>query len=279
MLAWQRHQQRCERSHILSHKRKNTLRGMEPVPLTQRAIQVLKTQLAPVLYMLEQKLDVCFHFVNAPFEAPAAIGVKDQYEGPFFSFFDQQENNYGQMLSIGKTAARMNLPPEDHCREIRRYGLDPSSWSACNFLDQMAQQHTSEPFEGVLGFSEGASVAVSYILRQSRNGNTPFRFAIFLCAQPPFDWRTKGSLLADEISDRVQIPTAHIVGRKDPGYKAGLALLHICDQRQSKLFEHEGGHTIPWNLATTQGIVNEICEVIIRANAEKDDLELLPHAD
>ena len=91
------------------------------------------------------------------------------------------------------------------------------------------------------------------------------------------DSRTSRSLLADEISQRVDIPAAHIVSRKDLGYKGSLALFNSCSQRTAGLFDHGGGHGIPWSGTATKGIAQEICGVIERSipNCNK----LVPEVD
>ena len=63
-----------------------------------------------------------------------------------------------------------------------------------------AQQYISEileeegPFDGILGFSQGAALAASILLEQERSDSrrhdpdsTAFKFAIFICATRPWD--------------------------------------------------------------------------------------------
>ena len=75
------------------------------------------------------------------------------------------------------------------------------------------------------------------------------------------------SLVADETSQRIDIPTAHIVGNKDPAYKASLALFGLCTQKMAGIFDHGGSHSIPWGPVATKGIVQEIREVIERSES------------
>ena len=140
---------------------------------------------------------------------------------------------------------------------------------ACDFVQQYVEQHDGDPFDGVLGFSEGASIAASLILRQRREkGTSLFKFAIFICCTvPPLRSDRKEILLADETSERIDIPTAHIVGSKDPGYQGGRAVYNLCNQSSASIFDHGGSHTIPWDLASTRGIAKEIRAVTERSQS------------
>lgn len=162
---------------------------------------------------------------------------------------------------------RKQLSPEDQGRELRHQGKERTPSSSCDFLLGSVQQHSERPFEGVLGFSEGASVAASFILRQASMDDHPFKFAIFICSIYPYDWRTSMALLADETSQRVNIPTAHVVSGKDLAYPGSLALFNLCNKSTASLFDHGGGHGIPWSAVATKGIVQEICGVISRSES------------
>lgn len=55
---------------------------------------------------------------------------------------------------------------------------------------------------------------------------------------------------------RVQIPTAHIYGWKDPWYLHSKELVRLCSEDVTSVFEHDGGHEIP------KSVSEEICDVI-----------------
>ncbi len=71
-------------------------------------------------------------------------------------------------------------------------------------------------------------------------------------------------MLADETAERITIPTAHIVGSRDPLYQGSRALYKLCDEPCASIFDHNGAHTIPWDLVSTQGIAKEIRAAVQR---------------
>ena len=46
---------------------------------------------------------------------------------------------------------------------------------------------------------------------------------------------------------RIEIPTAHLVGRVDPRLPASLWLVHLCKENEREVFVHPGGHNTPRN--------------------------------
>lgn len=224
---------------------------------------LLSYKIAPVKYELAKTVRAEFHFVNGPNEARAAIGIAEQFEGPYYRFFDSRAP-YPPTTGASESFIRQAKSPEDFGRGLREVGLEDVGLSrACDFVQHHVEQHDGNPFDGVLGFSEGASIAASLILRQCREkGTSLFKFAAFICCiVPPLRSDREDVLLADETAERIDIPTAHIVGSKDPGYQGGRALYNLCNQSSASIFDHGGPHTIPWDLASTRGIAKAIQSV------------------
>ncbi|KAH8430635.1 putative EF-hand calcium-binding domain protein [Aspergillus melleus] len=44
---------------------------------------------------------------------------------------------------------------------------------------------------------------------------------------------------------RIQIPTVHVYGDKDPRYEASVQLSGLCEEGRRRTFNHNGGHEIP----------------------------------
>ena len=192
------------------------------------------------------------------------MGIAEQYEGPYYRYLDSEAPYTAQTPGASESLSPQARSPKDFPGGLREVGLrDVGLSKACDFIQHYVEQHDGDPFDGVLGFSEGASVAASFILRQcAQTGTSPFKFAIFICCQvPPLRLDIEDTTLADETVERIDIPTAHIVGSKDPGYQGGRALYNLCNQSSATIFDHGGAHTIPWDLVSTRRIAKDIRSV------------------
>lgn len=152
------------------------------------------------------------------------------------------------------------------------------------------------PFDGVMGFSQGAALASMLISRSCNNASvsvsnkeasshtytassSPFSFAIFICAGAPLceDSLRSGTIKyldppdkrGGEEEDRkastsfkLPIPVANIVGRKDPDLAASMRLAGLC-QGPSVLLDHGAGHEIPSGLMLVLRQMAECVEEVI----------------
>ncbi|KAL8707780.1 MAG: hypothetical protein Q9220_007232 [cf. Caloplaca sp. 1 TL-2023] len=162
--------------------------------------------------------------------------------------------------------SQFSASPEDLAREVRQRGMTGvQSAEACDIIQRGIREHPHAPFDGILGFSEGASLAASLILRTATQGQPdPFKFAIFICSVLVCHFDARDVLLADETSMRITIPTAHITGARDPGRPTSMTLYNLCDPSCASLYQHSKGHTIPWGPAV-KDMAQEILAVIERS--------------
>lgn len=211
--------------------------------------------------------EIDFLFLNGPVQVSPDLRLGEQYGGPYYRFFDQDAPHINQVTGVATSLAETVDSPEAFGRALREAGMaNVSSSTACDFLERHLEQHDQFPYHGVLGFSEGASIAAALMLRRDSEGMaSPFQFAIFICAVPPFRWDRKDVVLPTETTERIRIPTAHILGVKDPGRQASRILYDLCEESSASLSYHKGGHTIPWDLQTTAGIVEAIRRVLRRS--------------
>jgi hypothetical protein len=106
--------------------------------------------------------------------------------------------------------------PEDTMRELMREGIAPSHRSTANALKYLTKiMQERGPFEGIIGYSEGATVAATLLLHEQRQfkkkGIKPmFKYAIFFAGWPPVDPDTYAMVLSDESDTMIEIPTCHI---------------------------------------------------------------------
>lgn len=108
------------------------------------------------------------------------------------------------------------------------------------------------PFDGVIGFSQGASLAAMHIIRTAqRHAECPFKCAIFFSCSGLYD----PAALVDQGEARkldpvaegeiIRIPTIHIWGQKDLIKEESEILSKLCDKQVRTVFVHEGGHEVP----------------------------------
>ncbi|PGH03619.1 hypothetical protein AJ79_07310 [Helicocarpus griseus UAMH5409] len=116
---------------------------------------------------------------------------------------------------------------------------------------------TEGPFDGVLGFSHGASLAASFIARKHHQDHLKpvFKCAILISAPPAMAWQGLSGakqlriLDADEDGELIQMPTAIIWGRQDPYLGAvsalGTVIPKLCGAANRVEYVHGGGHEVP----------------------------------
>jgi len=107
------------------------------------------------------------------------------------------------------------------------------------------------PFDGILGFSHGATLAFGFLAQHAKkNPYDPpgalFRCAIFICSLPPFRKDDADNVIYDHgLQSVVRIPTVHVAGKADFVYEHSMKLHALCDAASAKLVVHSKGHEIP----------------------------------
>jgi len=91
------------------------------------------------------------------------------------------------------------------------------------------------PFDGILGFSQGASM-VTRLLRVTVE-TRPFKFAILIGGVV--------SKMNDTSDDKICFPSLHLYGSADPLYESCKNLEKFYDENQRTSMEHNEGHNIP----------------------------------
>jgi pimeloyl-ACP methyl ester carboxylesterase len=107
--------------------------------------------------------------------------------------------------------------------------------------------------------NQGASVSAAFIARQQLEGSfevAPFKMAVFLCAaliQPEIATanqmeNTMGTL------GYIDIPTVHVIGRKDLCEPQSRELVKLCSGNVSQVLVFDGGHDIPRDVVNAKRI-------------------------
>lgn len=186
------------------------------------------------------------HFVHGPVEAFPPEGFEDYFgPGPHYRLIKPATVKEGGSDVLERIR---NFPkgatPEDEMRMLLRGGAsigkpsgsisdtdsgidvdsesDTSSVNDCS--DQSAQDaldylykimEEDGPFDGIIGYSEGATVAATLLLHEQKRfeqeGIEPmFKCALFFAGWPPLTPELDSIVLADESDLMVTIPTCHI---------------------------------------------------------------------
>ncbi|KAG9239334.1 serine hydrolase FSH [Amylocarpus encephaloides] len=240
--------------------------------------RILETQLELLRATLPCSWE--FEFLDGEFDAAPAPGVKAIFPGPYLCY-------HGEPI------------PKDvqHAHNL--------------VLDVIREEG---PFDGVIGFSQGAALAAAFIARQADISPSEefFKVAVFIATSMPFDldgdrirlsydgssnlsavqidaegqashddqcdWLedcrsasviqefegrrpSTGELKHQNIeillryhpsthSQRIRIPTVHVVGIKDSYAEQGRDLALFCEPRKTQVVTHSGGHELPRDVGT-----------------------------
>jgi predicted esterase len=167
--------------------------------------------------------------------------------------------------------------PEEAMREFLGDDSAPLREDVRRMLDDLyATVEREGPFDGLIGYSEGATVAATLIVddleRRAAKGlkGSSFGCAVFFHGWPPL--ATQGNatlLLSDVVGEIITIPTFHVVGASDPYLLGSMALFSVCDEDKAEMFDHGMGHMVPREAVT----VKELCERLRAFWGEMDEEE------
>lgn len=146
--------------------------------------------------------------------------------------------------------------------------------SCLTALDQLDAYISAEgPFDGLLTFSQGSTIAATYLAHVQRSGRkAPFKVAVFFAAGGVYDVDLLSSgevklLAPEDVGEPITIPTAHIWGAQDNSSIQPAAVQAVCAAAKSQVFVHQGGHEIPGvrSPADVKGCVRVMRRVISMA--------------
>jgi len=115
--------------------------------------RIFEAQISRIMDQLDGHHD--FVFLQGEVETDPAPGIKEIYPGPYYTYFE--------------------LPTKCQVQ------------ATLEFLEEFIEDEG--PFDGVIGFSNGAAVAATYLLQDAKRPSPqhPFKCAVFFCASLPFD--------------------------------------------------------------------------------------------
>lgn len=185
-----------------------------------------------------------FYFCHGPCKAVPPPGFEDYFgPAPHYRFIEPDSGDkHGRSDDV---LSRIRDFPEcetaeDTMRELLR-GCEDSSDSdsdsgtpapvatahrstdnAIKYLLDVVKKHG--PFDAIIGYSEGATMAATMLLYQQRRqkkwGTKPlFKYGIFFAGWPPLDPKTHDIVLSDESDEKIETRTLHI--GKSPNHQTG----------------------------------------------------------
>ncbi|KAJ5728670.1 uncharacterized protein N7483_003178 [Penicillium malachiteum] len=212
-------------------------------------IHNLSIQLSPLQKELESDNSASFHYINAPVKITPPPGFEEYFgTGLLYRWADDGGAAEDSMISRVRKIPEGNNP-EDVMRDL--IGDRDVVWlNYKEVMDFLYETMESDPeIQGIIGYSEGASIAATLILdEQKRLAATgrPRRVkcALFFTGWPPMH-PVDGVLLADETDVMIDVPSLHVVGANDPFRHGAYALYNVCDPDTAAFFDTGKGHTIP----------------------------------
>ncbi|KAL2265958.1 hypothetical protein VTJ83DRAFT_5310 [Remersonia thermophila] len=230
-----------------------------------------QVQLAPFVKELFEDGTATFHFIHGPCKATPPEGFEEYFgQAPHYRFIepdnDVETTQQDDILSRIREFPDCETP-EDTMRELMREGIATTHRSTDNALKYLLKiMQEQGPFDGIIGYSEGATVAATLLLHEQRRfkrkGIKPmFKYAIFFAGWPPVDPDRHNIILSDESEEMIEIPTCHIIGSLDPYVHGSLALYNVCNPDDAYIFDHAKGHTLPRDKET----VKELGDVVRQA--------------
>ncbi|KAK8054748.1 hypothetical protein PG994_009815 [Apiospora phragmitis] len=214
-----------------------------------------------------------FRFIDAPCEAVPPKGFADFFGNPpYYRFIEPDDKDTAEtdVLSRIRDFPECDTA-EDTMRELMREGIGSSVLStdrAIQFLFDIMEREG--PFEGIIGYSEGATVAGTLLLHEQRRrekaGRKPqIKCAVFFAGWPPLDPVVYKMVLSDESDLMIDIHTCHISDRFFGSLRFGIdgALQHVRPGYSLHIRSRQGAY-----LAAGKGVVKELGDVIRNMIAE-----------
>ncbi|KAK2757089.1 hypothetical protein FQN54_005058 [Arachnomyces sp. PD_36] len=214
-----------------------------------------RTQLEPFVARIEKPGEIDFKFIDGLHPATPPEGFQEYYgPGPHFLNVEYDGTAALETLQLNLRANKPGQSYEERVKELVKN--DATMISKENYMrtfNHIEKFLVEDPeIQGILGYSEGATTAATYLLMQARKHQeegTPHRvkFGIFFAGWPPtkFEEDRLAPVLPEEDDDMIDVPTCHIVGCTDPYLYGAMTLFQVCDEDTATLFDHGKGHTLP----------------------------------
>ncbi|KAJ5411598.1 uncharacterized protein N7487_005957 [Penicillium crustosum] len=231
-------------------------------------IDNINIQLDPLVKQMAMDGFASFHYINGPVPVSPPAGFTEYFGiGPHYRWLEDGGVAEDSMISRVRKSPH-GSSPEDAMRAL---GKDwDGHWNnhhqVMKYLYDTLEKNPD--IEGIIGYSEGATMAASLILDEDRKAQETGRprqikCAVFFTGWPPLS-PEEDVVLADESDYTLDIPTLHVVGADDPYRYGALALFNICDPDTAAMFDTGRGHTIPRSGPVITELGNAVRDLIDR---------------
>ncbi|KAH3912578.1 hypothetical protein HBI56_154130 [Parastagonospora nodorum] len=244
------------------------------LPGAYGSVEKFKVQLAPLVKELESDGTASFFFLQGPYEVTPPSGYEEFFGGPpYYRFIVPSDADSETVDVLERIRDFPQLEtPEMTMRELMTYGIAKTDDSARQTLLYLYEVMEKEgPFDGIIGYSEGATIAGTLLLheqmRDKNEGRIPvLKCALFFGGWPPMRPTLDGIVLADESDLMIDVPTVHIVGSLDPYLHGNIALYNICDPDTAFIFDHAKGHTLPRDKHMVKELGDTVRRMVVEVN-------------
>jgi hypothetical protein len=227
--------------------------------------------------------NITFHFAQGYLDSQPPHWLAEQLEGPphlrFFQWnsalldigYDTHVQKHG-VPNLKEGMWGIDVEPEQLEDDklaplfIQYMNNPPEPWSVGVALEYLHNIIEDEgPFHGVIGVSEGASVASTLLIEdiqhcQAVGIRSNFRCGLFYIGAPAWSADGTKAVLSEEYGQVINIPTCHVMGAKDVFKVGAEQLLKICNSDEALVIHDSGGHRMPQDMPTNKKIADWVRE-------------------
>jgi hypothetical protein len=200
--------------------------------------QILRIQFAPYLFRLQRELNLTLHFVNGRLECPPHPSLAGVYSGKTYQNYSW-DDDHGPPTEENKVAVK-------------------------NAFEHVYSTIEEEgPFDGALGFSQGASCLTGMLLNHEREDRGSqadlFKFLMLFSTSGVPEWHGPPD------GARIRIPSLHVCSQADTEwFEDSKAVAGRCEDGLAELLTHGAGHAVPKDRPTVDRVVQGMARLLDR---------------
>ncbi|KAI9925511.1 hypothetical protein ASPWEDRAFT_173185 [Aspergillus wentii DTO 134E9] len=240
---------------------------------------VFQTQTISLCHFIPKSLNIEYDFVDGPCRDAPAPGVDLFYPPPYYAFW--KEATADEISNARKWLS-------DHIAKSGPYDAVMTFSQGCALASSFLLHHQKEhpdlppPFKAAIFICGGPALAdlkslgfeipAETIERDVTSGKLLAKQAdsSAILASGADRWAGASGVTGTEEGWRseikgelkIEIPTVHVYGEKDPRYVAGVQLSGLCEESKRMTYNHGGGHEIPRKEEVSRTIAGLIVQAL-----------------